>query len=82
MAVGIRRPSVSLIVSASPVPGSGRRGSTVAGKLGLEKERPQRGEFSFLFGYWRGIPDNGYMTLAVATNYDDRLRCSLDVVGI
>ncbi|MFI5183446.1 MAG: S9 family peptidase [Vicinamibacteria bacterium] len=24
----------------------------------------------------------GYMTLAVATHYDDRLRCSLDVVGI
>lgn len=24
----------------------------------------------------------GYMTLAVATNYDDRIRCSLDVVGI
>jgi len=24
----------------------------------------------------------GYMTLAVATNYDARLRCSLDVVGI
>jgi dipeptidyl aminopeptidase/acylaminoacyl peptidase len=24
----------------------------------------------------------GYMTLAVATQYDDRIRCSLDVVGI
>lgn len=24
----------------------------------------------------------GYMTLAVATNYNDRVRCSLDVVGI
>ncbi|MDA2914624.1 alpha/beta fold hydrolase, partial [Acidobacteriia bacterium AH_259_A11_L15] len=24
----------------------------------------------------------GFMTLAVATNYDDRIRCSLDVVGI
>lgn len=24
----------------------------------------------------------GYMTLAVATNYNDRIRCSLDVVGI
>jgi len=45
--------------------GADGRGSTVAGKLGLEKERPQRGEFSFLFGYWRGIPDHGYMTLAV-----------------
>ncbi len=24
----------------------------------------------------------GYMTLAVATNYNDRIRCALDVVGI
>ena len=24
----------------------------------------------------------GYMTLAVATNYNDRIRCSLDIVGI
>ena len=24
----------------------------------------------------------GYMTLAVATNYTDRIRCALDVVGI
>jgi hypothetical protein len=34
MAVGMRRPSVSLIASASPVPGSGSRGSTVDGRRG------------------------------------------------
>ena len=51
-------------VKARWVFGADGRGSTVAGKLGLEKERPQRGEIAFLFGYWKGIPDNGYMTLA------------------
>jgi 2-polyprenyl-6-methoxyphenol hydroxylase-like FAD-dependent oxidoreductase len=51
-------------VRARWVFGADGRGSTVAGKLGIEKERPQRGEMAFLFGYWSGIPDNGYMTLA------------------
>jgi len=50
-------------VSAPWVFGADGRASTVAAKLGLEKERSQRGEVAFLFGYWRGIPDNGYMTL-------------------
>jgi 2-polyprenyl-6-methoxyphenol hydroxylase-like FAD-dependent oxidoreductase len=50
-------------VKARWVFGADGRGSTVAGKLGLQKERPQRGEIAFLFGYWKGIPDNGYMTL-------------------
>jgi 2-polyprenyl-6-methoxyphenol hydroxylase-like FAD-dependent oxidoreductase len=50
-------------VKARWVFGADGRGSTVAGKLGLEKERPQKGEIAFLFGYWIGIPDNGYMTL-------------------
>jgi 2-polyprenyl-6-methoxyphenol hydroxylase-like FAD-dependent oxidoreductase len=50
-------------VKARWVFGADGRGSTVAGKLGLEKERPQQGEIAFLFGYWSGIPDNGYMTL-------------------
>jgi 2-polyprenyl-6-methoxyphenol hydroxylase-like FAD-dependent oxidoreductase len=45
--------------------GADGRGSTVAGRLGIEKERPQKGEVSFLFGYWRGIPDNGYATLEI-----------------
>jgi 2-polyprenyl-6-methoxyphenol hydroxylase-like FAD-dependent oxidoreductase len=52
-------------VKAGWVFGADGRASTVAGKLGLAKERAQQGEFAFLFGYWRGIPDNGYMTLAV-----------------
>jgi 2-polyprenyl-6-methoxyphenol hydroxylase-like FAD-dependent oxidoreductase len=52
-------------VKAKWVFGADGRGSTVAGRLGIEKERPQRGEVSFLFGYWRGIPDNGYATLQI-----------------
>lgn len=32
------------------------RASTVAGLLGLEKERPLAGEMAFMFGYWRGLP--------------------------
>jgi 2-polyprenyl-6-methoxyphenol hydroxylase-like FAD-dependent oxidoreductase len=45
--------------------GADGRGSTVAGKLGIDKERTQQGEVSFLFSYWSGIPDNGYATLAI-----------------
>src|SRR5206468_4225287 len=45
--------------------GADGRGSTVAGKLGIEKERTQRGEVAFLFSYWSGIPDNGYGTLEI-----------------
>jgi 2-polyprenyl-6-methoxyphenol hydroxylase-like FAD-dependent oxidoreductase len=52
-------------VRAKWVFGADGRGSTVAGKLGIEKERPQRGEFSFLFGYWEGIPDDGCGTLDI-----------------
>jgi 2-polyprenyl-6-methoxyphenol hydroxylase-like FAD-dependent oxidoreductase len=50
-------------VRARWVFGADGRGSTVAGKLGVEKERPQQGEIAFLFAYWRGIADNGHMTL-------------------
>jgi 2-polyprenyl-6-methoxyphenol hydroxylase-like FAD-dependent oxidoreductase len=50
-------------VKAKWIFGADGRGSGVAGKLGIEKERPQRGEFALLFGYWSGIPDDGYMTL-------------------
>jgi 2-polyprenyl-6-methoxyphenol hydroxylase-like FAD-dependent oxidoreductase len=50
-------------VKARWVFGADGRSSTVARKLGLEKERPQQGEIAFLFGYWSSIPDNGYMTL-------------------
>jgi 2-polyprenyl-6-methoxyphenol hydroxylase-like FAD-dependent oxidoreductase len=55
-------------VKARWVFGADGRGSTVAGKLGLQKERPQQGEIAFLFGYWSGIPDNGYMTLVAREN--------------
>jgi 2-polyprenyl-6-methoxyphenol hydroxylase-like FAD-dependent oxidoreductase len=50
-------------VKARWVFGADGRGSTVAGKLGIEKERAQQGEVAFLFGYWSGIPNDGYMTL-------------------
>ncbi len=36
--------------------GADGRGSMVAGKLGLEKERTQRGELAFSYSYWSGIP--------------------------
>ena len=52
-------------VKAKWVFGADGRGSTVAGKLGIEKERPQQGEISFLFGYWVGLPNDGFGTLDV-----------------
>ena len=51
------------LVKAKWVFGADGRGSTVAGKLGVGKERPQQGELAFLFAYWRGIRDNGHMTM-------------------
>jgi 2-polyprenyl-6-methoxyphenol hydroxylase-like FAD-dependent oxidoreductase len=52
-------------IGARWVFGADGRGSTVAGRLGLEKERPLRGEMSFLFGYWKGIPDDGHATMDI-----------------
>ncbi len=52
-------------VQAKWVFGADGRGSTVAGKLGIEKERTQQGEVAFLFSYWSGIPDNGFGTLEI-----------------
>ena len=52
-------------VKAKWVFGADGRGSTVAGKLGIEKERPQRGEIAYLFAYWSGIPDDGHGTLRI-----------------
>ena len=43
-------------IGARWVLGADGRASTVAGLLGLEKERPLRGELAFMFGYWRGLP--------------------------
>lgn len=42
--------------------GADGRASTIAGKLGIEKERPVRGEVSYLLGYWRGLPNDGFAT--------------------
>ncbi|MFL5908715.1 MAG: NAD(P)/FAD-dependent oxidoreductase [Solirubrobacterales bacterium] len=50
-------------VKAKWVFGADGRGSTVAGRLGIPKERPQQGELAFLFAYWAGIPNDGYGTL-------------------
>jgi 2-polyprenyl-6-methoxyphenol hydroxylase-like FAD-dependent oxidoreductase len=49
-------------IPAKWVVGADGRGSTVAGKLGLEKDRPQRGEIAFMWAYWSGIPDDGFAT--------------------
>jgi 2-polyprenyl-6-methoxyphenol hydroxylase-like FAD-dependent oxidoreductase len=50
-------------IKARWVFGADGRGSTVAGRLGIGKERPQQGELAFLFAYWAGIPNDGYSTL-------------------
>jgi 2-polyprenyl-6-methoxyphenol hydroxylase-like FAD-dependent oxidoreductase len=52
-------------VKAPWVFGADGRASTVASRLGIEKERAAQGEVSFLFGYWRGIPNNDYATLEI-----------------
>ncbi|HEY6729585.1 MAG TPA: NAD(P)/FAD-dependent oxidoreductase [Solirubrobacterales bacterium] len=44
-------------IEARWVLGADGRASTVASLLGLEKERPLAGEMSFMFGYWRGLPE-------------------------
>jgi 2-polyprenyl-6-methoxyphenol hydroxylase-like FAD-dependent oxidoreductase len=45
--------------------GADGRASTIAAKLGIEKERPQRGEIAFMWAYWSGIPDDGLGTTAI-----------------
>lgn len=45
-------------IEARWVLGADGRASTVAGLLGLEKQRPLRGELAFMFGYWRGLPES------------------------
>jgi 2-polyprenyl-6-methoxyphenol hydroxylase-like FAD-dependent oxidoreductase len=49
-------------VRARWVFGADGRASTVAAKLGVEKERRQQGEIAFMWGYWKGIPDDGLAT--------------------
>src|SRR3954451_876275 len=52
-------------IGARRVFGADGRGSVVARALGLEKERQLRGELAITYGYWRGIPDDGYGHLHV-----------------
>jgi 2-polyprenyl-6-methoxyphenol hydroxylase-like FAD-dependent oxidoreductase len=52
-------------INAKWVFGADGRSSTVAGQLGLSKERPMSGENSFLFAYWSGIPNNGIATIEI-----------------
>jgi flavin-dependent dehydrogenase len=52
-------------IHAKWVFGADGRASTVAAKLGIEKERQQRGEIAFMWGYWSGIPDDGLATTAI-----------------
>ena len=49
-------------VRAKWVFGADGRASTVAGKLGIEKENPLQGEVSYLIGFWQGIPNDGAAT--------------------
>jgi flavin-dependent dehydrogenase len=52
-------------IRAKWVFGADGRASTVAAKLGLGKERQQRGEIAFMWAYWSGIPDEGLATTAI-----------------
>jgi 2-polyprenyl-6-methoxyphenol hydroxylase-like FAD-dependent oxidoreductase len=55
-------------IGAQWVFGADGRGSTVAGRLGIERTRPLAGEMSFLFAYWRGLPDDGCATIEIRPN--------------
>ena len=46
--------------------GADGRASTVAGQLGLERERPLAGDLSMLLAYWRGLPETDVLTLDIA----------------
>jgi 2-polyprenyl-6-methoxyphenol hydroxylase-like FAD-dependent oxidoreductase len=48
--------------------GADGRASTVARRLGRQKERPVAGEVAYLFAYWSGMPDDGYGTLAMGAD--------------
>ena len=45
--------------------GADGRASTVAAKLGLQKERPRATNMSMLIAYWRGLPQTDVLTLDV-----------------
>jgi 2-polyprenyl-6-methoxyphenol hydroxylase-like FAD-dependent oxidoreductase len=50
---------------ASWVFGADGRGSIVASRLGLEKQRTQRGEIAISYSYWRGITAPSEITLQI-----------------
>jgi 2-polyprenyl-6-methoxyphenol hydroxylase-like FAD-dependent oxidoreductase len=52
-------------IRAKWVFGADGRGSVVASRLGLEKQRPQRGELAIAYSYWRGIPAIEHLTLQI-----------------
>ncbi|HVF11957.1 MAG TPA: NAD(P)/FAD-dependent oxidoreductase [Actinomycetota bacterium] len=45
--------------------GADGRASTVASLLNLEKEKTMSGDTSFLFAYWRGLPDREFASLDI-----------------
>ncbi len=47
-------------IGAKWVFGADGRASMLAGRLGIEKTRPLKGEVTFLSAYWRGIPNDGW----------------------
>jgi 2-polyprenyl-6-methoxyphenol hydroxylase-like FAD-dependent oxidoreductase len=49
-------------IRAKWVFGADGRASTVASRLGKEKTNPLAGEVSYLIGFWRGIPNDGFAT--------------------
>jgi 2-polyprenyl-6-methoxyphenol hydroxylase-like FAD-dependent oxidoreductase len=55
-------------IGARWVFGADGRGSTVAGRLGIEKVRRLSGEVTFLFAYWRGIPNDGCASNVIRTD--------------
>jgi 2-polyprenyl-6-methoxyphenol hydroxylase-like FAD-dependent oxidoreductase len=63
-------------IAARWVFGADGRGSTVARSLGVPKERPLRGEMSMAYGYWRGIPNDGYGCFQIEV---DRVLTSVPV---
>jgi len=52
-------------IGARWVFGADGRGSVVASRLGLPKQRPQRGELAMSYSYWKGISHDGNGTLQI-----------------
>src|SRR3954453_5389732 len=49
-------------IGAKYVFGADGRASTVAARLGIQKERPLAGEVSYLLAYWQGLENDGFAT--------------------